>query len=160
MTPFQLEANKVVDYFARGNLQAITELYDFPAVVYVGEHILVFDSQRDLLRALHVYRSILMKHHLSLVTTSVVRPPHVKGNRFTVEVSNEYFKSSGGKIGAARIRYFLQRDKGCAKIRMVEYLEWPCKREVNDSELIKQISIGASEERHSNSRKSVAKILH
>lgn len=126
MTDIQLEANKMVDHLASGNLPAISAMYQYPAAVYFGEHVLVLKNEEELLQALGLYRTILSKHGLSFVLTNILQHPDLESDRFIVEVANRYIDNRNWEFGSSRIRYFVQRELGCAKIRMVEYLDWPC----------------------------------
>lgn len=119
------EANRMIDRLTRGDLDAILPHYAFPAAVYFGERILVLNTPDDFMRAITAYRAILVRNGLRLASTELCSTPRLRRRTFTVTVANSYFDGTGGLIGTSRIRYFLERAGTCARIRLVEYQDWP-----------------------------------
>ncbi|MEM1429660.1 MAG: hypothetical protein AAGG09_09395 [Pseudomonadota bacterium] len=115
----------MMDRLVRGAFGDIARLYAFPAAVYFGKHLIVLKGRQDLIRALSAYRSILITAGLSLIGTEVIGKPMTERDRFTVSVANTYFAVDGSEIGKSQVRYFVQREGGAPKIRLVEYVHWP-----------------------------------
>ncbi len=122
----QRDANQLADRFLQGRMGEIVDLFSFPAVVYVGEKVIVLDTPDQMLTALSQYRSVLSDEWLSLITSSIVDTDCESGEVCKVAVENRYFATDGRELGTAKINYFGEGRAADRKISMVEYLEWPC----------------------------------
>lgn len=127
---FQREASDLADRFLQGRMGEIIDLFLFPAVVYVGEKVIILDTPDQMLTALSRYRSVLSDEWLSLITSSIVDTDCESGEVCKVAVENRYFATDGSELGAAKINYFGEGSAADRKISMVEYLEWPCPQRI------------------------------
>lgn len=131
MDVITVEANRMVDCLTSGQIADIASLYKYPSAVYFGDDVIVFNDAEELIFALEAYRAILMRRGLAVVETALLDAPDVEQDRFSVTVGNRYLDGSGQQFGSSKIRYYLQREENnCLKIRLVEYLDWPCKKEI------------------------------
>ncbi|MEM9309422.1 MAG: hypothetical protein AAGA74_19180 [Pseudomonadota bacterium] len=126
----QAEANELASQFATGNLNVVALHFKFPLVVYVGRRLMVLKDEDQFVCALSLYRSILSEEWLSNVTSSVLESRCASDSRCKVSVENRYFSTDGRDLGTARINYYGEATAAGRKIRMVEYLEWPCQKQV------------------------------
>ncbi|MEM6758585.1 MAG: hypothetical protein AAF601_03815 [Pseudomonadota bacterium] len=128
----------MVHHLTVSNLTKIADFYSYPAAVYFDDNVIVLRSRDELLHAVRIYRGILAKCRLARIKTRVVDAPGIYRDRFTVTVCNRYFDLDERDIGASRIQFYVQREGTCAKIRLAEYLKWPCGKELEaDAELQK-----------------------
>jgi len=122
----QTEANAMAVELLRGLLHDHARRYAFPLVVYIGKDILMLSDQDHLVKALSLYRTILEKEWLSVITSTVTACTSHQTSAAKISVRNRYFATDGRDLGTARITYYCERHGADRKIRMVEYLEWPC----------------------------------
>lgn len=118
----QTEAESMVQLLMRGDLEEISDKYAFPAVVHVGAKVVLMTGKHKLMKALYVYRDLLLAAGLQRITTKVVQGGLAFGDQCSIFVANEYTSVSGTSLGSAKISYFCERHDGDLKIRMVEYL--------------------------------------
>ncbi|MEL7090842.1 MAG: hypothetical protein AAFN94_03815 [Pseudomonadota bacterium] len=140
-------AQDMVTHLTQNNLTDIADYYSYPAAVYFDTKVIVLQSREELLHAVGVYRSTLASRRLARIVTRVIEAPRVKRDRFTVMVKNRYFDVSNQDIGTSRIRFYVQRERGCLKIRLVEYLDWPCARELQENEEFSRLFVSGSASR-------------
>lgn len=127
-------AEDMVNHLTQSNLAKIADYYSYPAAVYFDTNVIVLQSREELLQALGLYRGALRSRRLARIRTRVLQAPRIDRDRFTVTVSNVYHDHSGHDIGTSRIRFYVQREGECLKIRLVEYLDWPCAQELEENE--------------------------
>ena len=122
----QSEADAIATEFANGDLQNLSLRYEFPVVVHVRNKIIVLKTEEQFLIALSLYRSLLLKEGLSQITSTVTEKRRQSDLPSKVCVKNRYFAANGRDLGTAKINYYSEGKGADRKIRMVEYLEWPC----------------------------------
>lgn len=122
---FAQEATALVDHFSRGRIDKVAQFYAFPAVLYIGPDVLVLWEEADLRDFIETYRGIMLDRGLDHVASDVIDTTKTEKQGFAVTVRNTFYNAQGTVIGESAVRYFLQRENPCLRIRLVEYLEWP-----------------------------------
>ena len=122
---FAQEATALVDHFSRGRIDKVARCYAFPAVLYIGPDVLVLWEEADLRDFIETYRGIMLDRGLDHVASDVIDTTKTEKQGFAVTVRNTFYNAQGTVIGESAVRYFLQRENPCLRIRLVEYLEWP-----------------------------------
>lgn len=142
-------ATQIIDSFCGAQLQQIASIIDYPLAVYFGERVLVLRDSRSLLLALSAFRAVLLQNGLSAATSEISSNSDFGGERFTMQVENTYFCESKRKFGTSKIKYYLSNSSSGLRIQMVEYLHWPCRRDVERDATIKSL------ERVAHARKTI-----
>ena len=122
---FAHEATALVDHFSRGRIDKVARFYGFPAVLYIGRDVLVLWEETDLRDFIETYRGIMMDRGLDHVVSEVTDTNKSDKQGFAVSVRNTFYGAAGSVIGESAATYFLQRERPCLRIRLVEYREWP-----------------------------------
>lgn len=122
----QLEADAIAADLVSGQLQTHARRFSYPLLVYIGDKIMILNNEIQLLEALGLYRSILSEERLSLITSTVTDCDCDTNGSCKISVRNRYFATDGRDLGTARVNYYGEGSGANRKIRMVEYLEWPC----------------------------------
>ncbi len=125
-TQMQTEADAIAADLVSSQLRRHARRFSFPLLVYIGERIMILNNETQLLEALGLYRSILSEEWLSRITSTVTDCDCETNGSCKISVRNRYFATDGRDLGTARINYYSERTGADWKIRMVEYLEWPC----------------------------------
>lgn len=117
--------HRMTDDLISGALHKIAALYAFPVAVYFGDDVIILSDEAEFLAALGAYRSILLRRGVVRIEPESINAPDVREDRFKTTLVNAYLGSCGRKIASSRVRFYLSRKEKMAKIRMVEYFEWP-----------------------------------
>ena len=128
------QAQDIAAEFAGVDLKDLAQRFSFPIVVYLGKEILLLKTSEEFERALSKYRSVLSDEPLSKISSKLIDFSNEDEGLCKFSVRNQYLASDGRNLGADRINFYSDVSLGNPKIRMLEFLEWPCAKDLSGCE--------------------------
>ena len=117
----QESMNKKAELFWQGEFDRLTEVYDFPIPVYVGETLTSYDSPDAITGVLSNMRADMLADGLTSVQARVVAQDLPRNGQYRVFVDWHYCYEDNDTRETTSVTYFFRETIGGPKVQMVEF---------------------------------------
>lgn len=107
--------------FSRGDVDALSDHYVYPLVVYLPDGLRIDMSPEDTARAAFARRAAAVRAGMRRVRVRILDVAEMEGNRIPASLSWDFLDGGDRLIGSSRMRYFCRRSaEGRLRVEMIE----------------------------------------